>query len=195
MIVAFSGHLPDAPNRDSPRFPIANELGVARAIDGALTSWKIGPGDHCLCGGARGGDLLFAEACLAIGAVVELLLALPIEEFIKRSVAVPGTNWERRFHAAARQSTVRQLDLNHHDEDACAHPFGEFNAWLIEEAIARAFPDRPRVLVLWDGRPSESGRPGTGDFAHRAIKAGAPVCVIDPLDPAAHEVFPCRPSE
>jgi len=195
MIVAFSGHLPDAPDRDSPRFPAANEPEVARAIANVLGNWKIGPGDQCLCGGARGGDLLFAEACLAIGAVVELLLALPIEEFIKRSVAVPGTNWERRFHAAARQSTVRQLDLNHHDEDACAHPFGEFNAWLIEEAIARAFPDRPRMLVLWDGRPSESGRPGTGDFAHRAIEAGAPVCVIDPLDPAAHEVFPCRPSD
>jgi hypothetical protein len=194
MIVAFSGHLPDAPNRDSPRFPAANEPEVGRAIAGALISWKIGPGDHCLCGGARGGDLLFAEACLAIGAAVELLLALPIEEFIGRSVAVPGTNWERRFRAAARRSTVRQLDLNHHDKETRAHPFGEFNAWLIEEAVARAFPDRPRVLVVWDGRPSESGRPGTGDFAQRAIEAGALVCVIDPLDPAGHEVFPCRPS-
>lgn len=192
-IVAFSGHLPDAPNRESPRFPAGNESEVARAIADVLTRWAIGPGDRCLCGGARGGDLLFAEACLASGAAVELLLALPVEEFITRSVAAPGTEWEERFRAVARQSTLRQLDLSNHNDNTRAHPFAMFNAWLIEEAVALAFPDRPRILVLWDGRPSVFGRPGTGDFVHRAIEDGFLVCVIDPLDPIGPGAFPCQP--
>lgn len=192
-VVAFSGHLPDAPNRDSPRFPAGNESEVARAIADVLAGWTIGPGDRCLCGGARGGDVLFAEACLAAGAEVELLLALSIEEFIDRSVALPGTDWEDRFRAVARQSIVRQLDLNGHDGETRAHPFGEFNAWLIEESLALAFPRSPRILVLWDGLPADPGRPGTGDFAMRAIEAGAELRVIDPLDPAGQRGLPCPP--
>jgi hypothetical protein len=149
-----------------------------------LAGWNIGPGDRCLCGGARGGDLLFAEACLAAGARVELLLALPFEQFIARSVAEPSTDWEARFRVVACQSIVRELDLDGADDHTRAHPFGVLNAWLIEEAVALASPAPPRILVVWDGRPSDSGRPGTGDFARRAAEFGIPLRVIDPLNPA-----------
>ena len=186
-VVAFSGHLPDANNRETPRFPVTNEREVAQSIAGALNGWNIGLGDHCLCGGARGGDVIFAEACLAVGAQVELLLALPLREFIARSVAEHGTDWEDRFRAVARRSTIRQLDLEDANDHTRAHPFGVLNAWLLDEAVTRAAPNSPHILVLWDGYPSEPGRPGTGDFAQRAIDAGIQVRVIDPLDPGGIE--------
>lgn len=183
MVVAFSGHLPDVPDRAVPRFPAANESMVAHVIAQVLGGWGIGPGDRCLCGGARGGDLLFAEACLMAGADVILLLALPVDAFIARSVAVPGTDWEERFRAVLRKSDVRLLSLDGADDETRAHPFGFFNQWLIDEAIALAAPSSPRLLVLWDGTPSEPARSGTGDFVDRAIEAGIPVRIIDPLDP------------
>ena len=101
--------------------------------------------------------MLFAETRLAAGAQVELLLALPFERFIVRSVAEPGTDWETRFRAVARQSIVRQLDLEGLDDHTRAHPFGVLNAWLIEEAVAMASPHSPRILLLWDGHPSLLG--------------------------------------
>lgn len=183
VVVAFSGHLPDAADRTVPRFPAANEPLVAHAIALVLTGWGIGPGDRCLCGGARGGDLLFAEASLTAGAEVELLLALPVEQFIARSVAAPGTDWEERFRAVLRQSDVRVLSLDAVDAYTRAHPFGVFNGWLLDEASALAAPNLPRLLVLWDGIPSDPARPGTGDFVDRALEAGIPVRIIDPLDP------------
>lgn len=183
QIIAFSGHIPDTPDREFPRFPVENEGAASHAIAAILADWGVGPGDHCLCGGARGGDLLFAEACLVADAKVELLLALPYEEFIARSVAEPDTDWEARFRAVAHRSRVRVIDLKNSDESTPTSPFGLLNQRLLEEAIALAAPDQPKILVLWDSIPSESGRPGTGDFVERAKLSGIAVRAIDPFMP------------
>ena len=64
-VALFSGHMIDAPDRPKPRFPADKEPIAARAIAAALADLDIGPQDLSICGGACGGDLLFAEAALA----------------------------------------------------------------------------------------------------------------------------------
>src|SRR5262245_9142286 len=64
-VALFSGHMIDAPDRKIPRFPPDKEPAAAAAITDTLSKIGVIPGDLAICGGACGGDLLFAEACLA----------------------------------------------------------------------------------------------------------------------------------
>src|SRR5207248_4445548 len=71
----------------------------AARIRAALAAVGAGAGDLGLCGGAAGGDLLFAEACLDRGMRIELHLARSENEFLAESVtfADPDRRWERSF--------------------------------------------------------------------------------------------------
>ena len=66
-VLLFSGHMIDAPGRKQPRFPADKESIARDAIVDTLTQAGAGPGDLAICGAACGGDLIFAEACLARG--------------------------------------------------------------------------------------------------------------------------------
>ena len=68
----------DAPGRESPRFPAGKEPAAAGAISGKLDELGAGSTDIALCSGACGGDLLFAEACLARG--IHLQIRIPFDE-------------------------------------------------------------------------------------------------------------------
>jgi hypothetical protein len=61
-VLLFSGHMIDAPDRPTPRFPPEKEPVAAVAIANTIVEIGAGPGDLAICGGACGGDLLFAEA-------------------------------------------------------------------------------------------------------------------------------------
>ena len=108
-VVLFSGHMIDAPGREKPRFPPDEEPVAAGAIASALADLDVGPSDLCICGGACGGDLLFAEAALARSARLELYI--PFEEpiFLEKSVDFAGGVWRARYFAAkaARHASCR----------------------------------------------------------------------------------------
>ena len=72
--------------------------GVERLVSPAeiaarLDESEIGAKDLALCGGACGGDILFAEECVKRGAQVRLMIALPLDEFIPASVSFAGSHW------------------------------------------------------------------------------------------------------
>src|SRR5215467_1449634 len=85
-VVLFSGHMIDAPDRKTPRFPIGKEPVAAAAIADALSSIGVARGDLAICGGACGGDLLFAEACLARDMRVEVFIPFDEPTFLAESV-------------------------------------------------------------------------------------------------------------
>src|SRR5712691_5514639 len=64
-VLLFSGHMIDAPDRQIARFPAEKEAVAAEAIANTIAELEAGPSDLAICGGACGGDLIFAEACLA----------------------------------------------------------------------------------------------------------------------------------
>src|SRR6516164_5733952 len=98
-VALFSGHMIDAPGREKPRFPPDKEPIAARAIAETLADLGIGPADLMICGGACGGDLLFAEAALARGARLELYIPFDEPTFLERSVDFAGGDWRARFLA------------------------------------------------------------------------------------------------
>jgi hypothetical protein len=169
----------DAPGRKEARFPPAKEGPVRREIAGQLATWKTGAGDLAISGGACGTDILFAEACLECGARVLLLIALPENVFLERSVAFAGAGWEGRYRTLRASCETRfqheALGPPSRGEDA----FERNNRWRLEVACALVPPERIHALLVWDERPEGDGRGGTADFAARVAESCA-VAVINP---------------
>lgn len=165
QVLLFSGHLIDAPDRPLPRFPAAKEAAAAQRIAIELERLAAGAADLALTQGAAGGDLLFAEACLARGVPVRLLLPLPEREFIERSMlpCEDGPRWRARYLALkaqlheAPQVADAVLGPLRPGEDA----FERANRWLLDTALALG-PERLQFIALWDG----AGGDGPGGTRH-----------------------------
>jgi hypothetical protein len=178
-VVLVSGHLVDGPDRPAARFPPARVAWVTARVADALDAWRVGPGTTLVCGGARGADIIAAEQAYARGAAVLLCLALPAEDFARRSVDLPGTSWADRFRDLLTVADVRQLAAEVTDVPDGDEVFARTNAWMVD--TVRAMDDRPYVVVVWDGRGGD-GPGGTGDLVRRLGYApdDERVRVIDP---------------
>ena len=159
--VLFSGHMIDAPGREKPRFPPDKEPIAARAIASALADLDVGPGDLSICGGACGGDLLFAEAALARGARLELYIPFEEPTFLEKSVDFAGGDWRARFFAAKARGVLhvaaRELGPPQEGED----PYERNNRWMMDAAL-RFGADKADFVCLWNGE----GGDGPGGTKH-----------------------------
>jgi hypothetical protein len=140
-------------------------------VEAALARWGVGPATTLVTGGARGADILAAEAARARGARLRFVLALPPREFVAASVALPGTDWARRFWDLLRDADVEVVG------GAGDAVFALTNARVLE--VARALDAHPYAIVVWDGRGGD-GPGGTADFVRRLGAAGERLVVIDP---------------
>jgi hypothetical protein len=160
-VVLFSGHMIDAPGREKPRFPPDEEPVAAGAIASALADLDLGPSDLCICGGACGGDLLFAEAALARSARLELYI--PFEEpiFLEKSVDFAGGVWRARYFAAKAGATLhvapRELGPLQDGDD----PYERENRWMLDQG-SRFGAGKLDFVCLWNGE----GGDGPGGTKH-----------------------------
>ncbi len=158
-VVLFSGHMIDAPGREKPRFPPDKEPVAAQAIAGALSDLHVGPDDLCICGGACGGDLLFAEAALARSALLEIYIPFEEPTFLEKSVDFANSDWRARFLGAkargALHIALRELGPLPEGED----PYERNNRWMLDAAAAlRRGQSRLCLLVERRGRRRTGGR-------------------------------------
>jgi class 3 adenylate cyclase len=103
-VVAFSGHMIDAPNRATPRFPAYLEDAVKAAVEREIDSLLP---VIAYAQAANGSDMLFCEALLARGQEVNIVLPFGREDYIAQSVAPGGDNWLARFdHVLAKAASV-----------------------------------------------------------------------------------------
>ncbi len=160
-IVLFSGHMIDAPGREKPRFPPANEPIAAQAIAGAVADLHVGPDDLCICGGACGGDLLFAEDALARSALLEIYIPFEEPTFLENSVDFANKDWRARFFAVKARSALhiapRELGPAPEGED----PYERNNRRMLD-AAARFGAGKVDFVCLWNGE----GGDGPGGVQH-----------------------------
>ena len=160
-VLLFSGHMIDAPNRLDPRFPPDKEAIAADAIAKTLAEVGAGLADLAICGGACGGDLLFAEAALARRSTLELYIPLRQEEFLANSIDFADANWRLRFFAvksrAALHVTPDELGLIAADQDVY-----ERNDLHMLEAATRFGSEKLNFICLWNGQ----GTDGPGRMHH-----------------------------
>jgi len=173
-VVVVSGHMVDKADRPQPRFPPEQVPRVAAEVRDALARWSVGEATTLVTGGARGADIIAAEEARARGASLRLVLALQPDEFVSRSVALPGTDWEQRFRKLLGQADVEVVD-GPDDDDV----FARTNERIIE--VAREIDERPHAVIVWNGKKGD-GPGGTRDFVSQLghdIEDDS-VAVIDP---------------
>jgi tetratricopeptide (TPR) repeat protein len=184
-VVVFNGHRTDDPDRPQPRLPESAAAAAGAAIRAQLDAWEIRSGMAVLaiCGGARGGDLLFAEACRDLGADVRLLLPLPEEEFLTRWVG--SEEWRARYFSLKAHANCRVF-IEHErlgqpvDDRDQRPPYHRSNLWRLNSARAEVDGDNLYVLTLWDESPQTGSADGTHDFVSQARGHGGHHANINP---------------
>lgn len=166
QVILFSGHMVDAPDRPSPRFPNEIVPVAAQKIAEALDQLGANPDDLAFTQGACGGDLLFSEACFERGVKVNWLQPLREPDFIQDSVVRGSEMWRQRYYdaknklAAPIRCAPDALGPPPPKSHA-AYPYERCNLWLLYTALAHGVR-KVRFLCLWNGE----GGDGPGGTAH-----------------------------
>jgi hypothetical protein len=169
-VLLFTGHLIDAPRRTDPRFPPELEAAASGAITNEIA--KIAPSIG-IASAARGGDILFHEACRARGIQTTIVLPFPIADFKKRSVSgLADSRWEKRFHALLSSAgEIVEVDTSN-----SSNVFRACNEAMLN--LARASDPTPTLLALWD-RQVGDGPGGTAEMVIAVEHLGGRVVVIE----------------
>lgn len=188
-VVVFGGHMIDNPavrgpgKTKPPRFPAAKTEAAAISIRKALDRLGADAGDLGLCGGASGGDLLFAEACLERGMRLELRLARTEPEFLAESVtfADPDHRWERTFTKVkendATATFIMPEELGPTPEGVNVH--SRCNLWILHAGLCQDLR-KVSFVALWDGQAGD-GPGGTQHMVEMVRKlTGRQPEIIDP---------------
>jgi tetratricopeptide (TPR) repeat protein len=179
QVLLFSGHMIDAPDRPQPRFPADKEAIAAQAIAAKLDELGAGAEDLALCGGACGGDLLFAEAALARGLRLELRIPFDEPTFLRKSVAFAGAKWTDRFYKVKADPKTRLLvmpdELGPLPKDVNA--YARDNLWQLYNALIYE-PNTVRFICLWNGQSSD-GFGGTKHMLETVHQYAGRVYLID----------------
>jgi len=200
-VLVFAGHMIDAPDRKTPRFP-ADKEGVAREEikQRIMKEMNTGAGvAAAYAGGANGGDLLFQEVCAELGIETRLYLAVQPAIYVTTSVNKAGSKWVERFwnlhKAHVERNQVRILSqatevINDKDYlPAWLQSKENYtiwqrnNLWMLFNALAEGCDDKTgdpnlTLIALWDGAEGD-GPGGTGDLVDKVEKLGARCEIIN----------------
>jgi tetratricopeptide (TPR) repeat protein len=182
-VFLFSGHMIDAPGRAVPRFPAGKEQAAKIEINRILDSLNAGPDDTGLCGGACGGDLIFAEACLDPGRSMGLEVRIPFKEpeFLEASVTFAGESWRERYHDVIRHPSTRLFVMPGElgETPRNVNPFARNNLWQLYTAMAMG-AENLHFICLWDGKAGD-GEGGTKHM-HDEVEKRAGLSHIHVID-------------
>ena len=139
---------------------------------------------------ACGADILIAEAILARGGELHVVLPFGEEDFLRTSVRVGGAQWEARYVAArdAAASITFATQMNHVDDDEL---FAYCSKLVMGLAQLRAgvMHSEAFQLAVWDGKPA-AGVAGTAADCAEWMRQGGKTRIISiPADrPPLEEV-------
>ena len=155
-VVHFIGQMP------RPTATLSDEPALKAEITRLLDELDAGIGFGALAAGA---DILFAEALLARGAELNVVLPFPAEAFIKTSVeGRPGGPWVNRFEqclAAAKQ--VSTTAPHAENDDALQYGYGSMISAGLTVLRAGHLAAPAAQVAIWDG---------TGDVAAYGTASG-----------------------
>lgn len=178
-IFLFSGHMIDKPGRKPPRFPEDKEPDAVKKITRQLDELGAGQKDLALCGGACGGDLLFAEACLQRGLQLEIRIPFPEPLFLKESVGFAGNPWRDRFYRVKENPQTKLFILPEElgPLPKGSNPYERNNLWQLYTAMSKGLK-KVKFICLWDGKGGDG--PGGTKHMHDVVERhSGHVYVID----------------
>ncbi len=142
-VIHFTGHMIGA------RFPAEAIASVAAAIGGSIDRHNVGFGYGSLAGGA---DILFAEALLARGAELHVVLPFDKDEFRAVSVIPSGPGWGERFdHCLAAARSVSYATTDAYLDDDGLFAYCSRMAMGLARLRAGFLQGEALQMVVWDG--------------------------------------------
>ncbi|HJU19026.1 MAG TPA: adenylate/guanylate cyclase domain-containing protein [Stellaceae bacterium] len=172
-VIHYLGHIISAPGKPG-RFPAEQEPMVKEAIEKMLDQEDVGFGYGSLAAGA---DILFAEALLARGASLHVVLLFDREEFVKISVKPSGAEWIKRFdrcyRAAKKNGAVHFATEDSYLGDDYLFTYCNQLAMGLALLRARHLSTAVEQIVVWDGNPP-TGPAGTAADMQTWQRAGLP---------------------
>lgn len=199
-VVHFCGHMVKRPGEPG-RFPAGDEQGIAREIAKVLDARDVGIGYGAL---ACGADILVAEALLARGSELHVVLPCSKDDFVELSVLPGGEEWVPRFERCFTNATsIAYATESGYLGSSDLFAFGAHVA--MGKAILRSSylaTDAEQVAV-WDGRPA-TGPAGTAVDVERWRASGRRTNIIScptgvddfsldaPVFPEPDEAYPPR---
>jgi class 3 adenylate cyclase len=173
-VIHYAGHIIAAPGA-SGRFPATAEPAVAARIAELLAERNVGFGYGSLAAGA---DILFAEALLARGAQLHVLLPFRLDDFIRESVQSAGQQWIKRFKAClANAKSVRYATEDEYLGDDTLYVYcSRLGMGLAVLASQHLFAPIEQIVV-WDRTPA-AGTAGTAIDVEIWRETGRPQTVV-----------------
>ncbi|MCP3933233.1 MAG: DUF4071 domain-containing protein [Bacteroidetes bacterium] len=148
-VILFTGHMIDHPKRKVARFPSGLEKKIKTEINRFLDSFDSAIG---YSSAACGADILFAEAMLAKGWEVNIMLPFAVEDFIQTSVEYAGLNWVKRFRRVIdKASSVKMLTEEAYNDDEILFNFAGKLFHGFASLRAENLGIEPHLLAVWDG--------------------------------------------
>lgn len=182
VVVHYCGHLPAAGLDGIGRLQGVDEQRVTREILEFIARCGNVIGHGSLAAGA---DILVAEAILAAGGELHVVLPFPADEFSATSVIAAGEQWVARFQTClAAASSVTVVTGGRQGDDAAAYAYCSSIAMGGALVRARFMASRADQLAVWDGQEA-SGPAGTAADVGRWRATGLPTTVV-PVPPLAN---------
>jgi hypothetical protein len=129
---------------------------------------------------ASGADILWAEALLAGGSELHVVLPFARQEFVNSSVAPAGGEWVERFdRCLAAAASVRYATDDAYLGDDVLFRYAAELAMGLALLRARYLDADVRQLAVWDGQPARAGAGTAVDVATWQSR-GRAVTVISP---------------
>jgi len=168
-VIHFCGHI------------FAGDPGIEAGLRARIDAWLEDAGAGFAFGAlAAGADILVAEAILARGAELNVVLPFDVEHFIEHSVRPAGDAWVARFeHCLKAASEVTMATEMPYVGDPEQFAYGSRVAMGLAKLRAQHLGNRPLQLALWDGKPARGAGGTGGDVATWRELAGTSH-VIDP---------------
>lgn len=176
-VVAYSGHMIDAPDRAQPRFAPQDEGRIRSAVCERLA--RLAP--VAVYGSAAcGADLLFLEAAHELGCETHVILPFPGEAFRRTSVDYAGGDWGRRFERAIAAADSLTIASDHSARGSTA-TFEYANLVLTGMAVLRARLLGTSVRAIAVISPGDDALPGgTASVVDTWERNGLVVDMIEP---------------
>jgi hypothetical protein len=179
LALLFTGHMVDLPGRQETRFPQEAEPAAWLAIRSRIEQARQRTNGRIvgIASGARGGDLLFHDACRLFGIERRMVLPFPPEAFVDSSVAgVPNGGWEAKFWDNWRSLSEAERIVVHQVKQPDSYAECNHRMVGLADELAGAY----EVIALWDGKPGD-GPGGTWDHVEALRGMGAKLDIIDPV--------------
>jgi hypothetical protein len=178
-VILFSGHMIDKADRKEPRFPADKEPIAAKAIADKLDHMKVGSDDLAMCGGACGGDLIFAKASLDRGLKLEIRIPFPEPIFLEESVNFAGDKWRDLYYEVKNHPNtdlyIMPGELGPTPEKM--NPYERNNLWQLHTAMSYG-SEKVRFICLWN-RKGGDGPGGTKHMHDTVLEHSGQVYVLD----------------